>query len=873
MRSASGAQAGAQPVTPHRHPIRIDEGAPAKGPNTGQANFIQMRWSRGGMCLLLGLVLLVPSLPTALPTTAFHDPTFEGSASSYALHPPIAIYGNAGFTPGNGVTSGTGTPSDPYILEGWEIDASTGNGIEILGTTAHFVIRNVSVHSGGIGHIGIVLSDVENGTVENALVRTSIVGIAVSGRDIVVRNNTVEDNDWGIQISGDARTVEVFANHVVRGGRGIVLAGSRFARVHGNMVERTQWGALFAFGGAANSTIDGNLVLRAGVGVELGDVLLGAASDLVIERNEIIQGGYGILAFSSPRMTIRNNTIHGSGTGINYHDSTDLVIRDNSIAYSNGEAVYLEGIQRFTLEANSFLSNLFGTYLYLSGDARIVGNNFLFNRYPFGLTNPFNVSWADPYPEGGNFWSEYRGADVCRGPTQSDCSGGDGIGDTPFTANLATTDPRPLMTPTLAAIRYPLWGSAGDGWGLHPDDTSTPGPTLLAAAGTWMSVTLRGNDTLVHSWFVDYDNDSLRDSAEPSSPDFQGPGPVTFDFFVDRIGNYTYRCRFHPFTMAGVLEIRPSSLGPDMPPVPAFIVTPSTGNRTTTFLVDATATSDAHDPAFALQVRWDWEGDGVFDTEWNATRVAQHVYGEGGVFAITLEVVDTSRFTARASHLVTVDVDPPLTTIDLGGILGSNGWHRSRVIVSFLATDDASGVTSTQYRLDGDGWQEVLGPIDVGDGVHVIDYFSIDAVGNMEPTQTLSFRVDANPPAFESFGPSGTVTRSSVVVSWSASDSTSGIDRYEVSVDGGPFESLGTLTNLTEVFADGAHTIHVKAIDRAGHNATVGISFAVDTNVFSFTGPYSGAPTLALVAAVLIAVLAVWWRWRKRRGPSVPPNP
>ena len=60
-------------------------------------------------------------------------------------HPPILIEGNANFTAANGVVAGSGTPSDPYLIAGWLIDASTANAVEIRDTTAPFVIRDIVV--------------------------------------------------------------------------------------------------------------------------------------------------------------------------------------------------------------------------------------------------------------------------------------------------------------------------------------------------------------------------------------------------------------------------------------------------------------------------------------------------------------------------------------------------------------------------------------------------------------------------------------------------------------------------------------------------------------------------------------------------------
>src|SRR3989441_4203159 len=100
----------------------------------------------------------------------------QGSATEgpLAAHPPISIEGDAGFTPANGVTGGTGTPSDPYIIEGWEINAFAGIGIEIDNTSAAFVVRSVSLTAGnGTGNASTPFpvakfTNVTNGRIENA---------------------------------------------------------------------------------------------------------------------------------------------------------------------------------------------------------------------------------------------------------------------------------------------------------------------------------------------------------------------------------------------------------------------------------------------------------------------------------------------------------------------------------------------------------------------------------------------------------------------------------------------------------------------------------------------------------------------------------
>jgi hypothetical protein len=43
------------------------------------------------------------------------------SGASLASHTPIHISGNADFIASNGVTGGSGTANDPYVIEGWDI--------------------------------------------------------------------------------------------------------------------------------------------------------------------------------------------------------------------------------------------------------------------------------------------------------------------------------------------------------------------------------------------------------------------------------------------------------------------------------------------------------------------------------------------------------------------------------------------------------------------------------------------------------------------------------------------------------------------------------------------------------------------------------
>ena len=62
--------------------------------------------------------------------------------------------------------------------------------------------------------------------------------------------------------------------------------------------------------------------------------------------------------------------------------------------------------------------------------------------------------------------------------------------------------------------------------------------------------------------------------------------------------------------------------------------------------------------------------------------------------------------------------------------------------VTFTASDDRSGVKSTEYRLDGGAWQTGSSVTVSGDGVHALDYRSSDNAGNVEATKSAQVKID-----------------------------------------------------------------------------------------------------------------------------------
>jgi len=80
-------------------------------------------------------------------------------------------------------------------------------------------------------------------------------------------------------------------------------------------------------------------------------------------------------------------------------------------------------------------------------------------------------------------------------------------------------------------------------------------------------------------------------------------------------------------------------------PVAVFTVVPTTGTIETVFTFDASGCSDEEDATDELMVRWDWENDGIYDTEWSVIKIATHQNYTRGVHTVKLQVKDNDSST------------------------------------------------------------------------------------------------------------------------------------------------------------------------------------------------------------------------------------
>jgi hypothetical protein len=89
-------------------------------------------------------------------------------------------------------------------------------------------------------------------------------------------------------------------------------------------------------------------------------------------------------------------------------------------------------------------------------------------------------------------------------------------------------------------------------------------------------------------------------------------------------------------------------------PVAYFTVSPETGTTATVFTFDASGSYDSQDPSSSLQVQWDWENDGTYDTVYSTEKVTTYQFPVAGTYTIAMEVMDSGYLTGETTRQVTV---------------------------------------------------------------------------------------------------------------------------------------------------------------------------------------------------------------------------
>lgn len=88
------------------------------------------------------------------------------------------------------------------------------------------------------------------------------------------------------------------------------------------------------------------------------------------------------------------------------------------------------------------------------------------------------------------------------------------------------------------------------------------------------------------------------------------------------------------------------TIPPLMPPVPVIQITPGQGTTDTVFIYDASGSYDQEDELEALLFRWDFDGDGSWETDFTSENLFMHKYTHPNNYQVKLQVMDTDSMMA-----------------------------------------------------------------------------------------------------------------------------------------------------------------------------------------------------------------------------------
>ncbi|MFX1263393.1 MAG: nitrous oxide reductase family maturation protein NosD [Promethearchaeota archaeon] len=274
-------------------------------------------------------------------TTSVSDTKRGGIFAAGTPHGPIAIDGDANFSDTALLEGwpGDGSPEDPFIIDGLEIDLGGGEGdcISISNTQVSFTISNCNLTGGwggwGMGYwgAGVYLNNVTN---------------------CELVKNSCTSNIWGIFLrESDTNTV---ANNICNNNEraGILLSISNYSTMVYNTCNDNQDGIILSLCSESN-TVANNICNTNNV---TGIYLVYSDGNTVVNNLCFSNNDYGIYLFDSLSNTVVNN-----------------------ICNSNDIGIYLDFSESNTVSENTCSNNRIGIYLFQS-DSNIVDNTCLNNR-------------------------------------------------------------------------------------------------------------------------------------------------------------------------------------------------------------------------------------------------------------------------------------------------------------------------------------------------------------------------------------------------------------------------------------------------------------------------------------------------------------
>lgn len=326
-------------------------------------------------------------------------------------------------------------------------------------------------------------------------------------------------------------------------------------------------------------------------------------------------------------------------------------------------------------------------------------------------------------------------------------------------------------------------------------------------------------------------------------------------------------------------------------PVAVLSISPSTGYTNTEFKLNATASNDLEDSQYSLEVRWDYEGDGVWDTPFSTNKLVKFIFLLPGTYTIKLEVRDSYGATDITSESVVVhkSSSAPIAAFSISPETGKQADFFTFDASGCLDAEDPLSVLEVRWDFQGNGeWDSHYSTTKAKvwvygvPGDYVVKLEVRDSDGLTGSTTKLLSVTEANikPDAYYEVNPESGTTET--IFNFDASESSDPEDsledlqiRWDWENDGIWDTELRTIKTITHKFSlAGDYPVVLEVMDTEGYASTFSrtihvtdpntppiAAFTVDPKTGNITTKFKFDASGSTDLEDSIDVLEVRWDW------------
>ncbi len=342
-------------------------------------------------------------------------------------------FGSAGYGVHLTSTSGDTVRGNRFLLNGIFLDGTTPADFDSHTITADNLVsgrpilyeRNCAGLSlSGLDLGGLLVANCRHARLSNLTVTGGDVGIEIAyTADVTLGPNiTVSGAATGIR-AFQASGLRVLDGEIINTAQGILLESSTGVNVSNSKISAP---SLFT------QPLDGIAIHTSN--------LVNLSGNVIRHMRNAVETEF------SGNVSVVGNLLSVNLAGLNAYRSRDLQVLGNFFV-DDGSGVRFLNVTNTTVGRNEILGSFSdGANVSGSTGVQVVRNTFSGNANNAIDGSPAGDAWDGGYPEGGNYWWNYRGVDQYSGPAQN-IPGSDGIGDTPYLFNVNAADRYPLMVP------------------------------------------------------------------------------------------------------------------------------------------------------------------------------------------------------------------------------------------------------------------------------------------------------------------------------------------------------------------------------------------------------------------------------------------